>query len=266
MKDSLGDRMKEYECNSKPYLSLEQPVIGRIDGKAFHTLTNGMGQPWDDDFISCMEVAAKALMAEVQGCKIAYFQSDEISLLIDSNHATEQQAWFGNNLSKLCSVAASIASTSFLYEYMVRFPLRAQKIQAADLEKRTKLLPKFDARFFNIPELDIKNYFHWRQADCIRNSKNTLGRQYFSHKQLMGIPADEVILMLKELHQVDWSALPDKYKFGLTVVKEQIEKTTTVLIKDQEPTEFTAQRTLISVLNPTPIFIKEKDFFNNLLG
>ena len=38
-KDSLGDRMKTYESCSKNYLTRRMPVIIRLDGKAFHTLT-----------------------------------------------------------------------------------------------------------------------------------------------------------------------------------------------------------------------------------
>ena len=37
-KDSLGDRMKQYENVPKNQLMRRQPVIIRIDGKAFHTL------------------------------------------------------------------------------------------------------------------------------------------------------------------------------------------------------------------------------------
>ena len=40
IKDSLGDRMKEfYENRSKTYLTRRTPVIIRLDGKAFHSFT-----------------------------------------------------------------------------------------------------------------------------------------------------------------------------------------------------------------------------------
>ena len=42
MKDSLGDRMKNnYEARSRSTLYRRMPVIIRLDGKAFHTLTSG---------------------------------------------------------------------------------------------------------------------------------------------------------------------------------------------------------------------------------
>ena len=47
-KDSLGDRMKSnYENRAKTYLVRRQPVILRLDGKAFHTFTRGLKRPYD---------------------------------------------------------------------------------------------------------------------------------------------------------------------------------------------------------------------------
>ena len=46
--DALGSRMKEfYENASKTYLTRRTPVILRLDGKAFHTLTKGCIKPFD---------------------------------------------------------------------------------------------------------------------------------------------------------------------------------------------------------------------------
>lgn len=40
--DSLGDRMKGYENIARNYLTRRIPTIIRVDGKAFHTFTNGL--------------------------------------------------------------------------------------------------------------------------------------------------------------------------------------------------------------------------------
>ena len=58
-KDSLGDRMKTYYENiPKTRLTRRQPVIIRIDGKAFHTFTRGFQRPFDDIFIESMQETA----------------------------------------------------------------------------------------------------------------------------------------------------------------------------------------------------------------
>ena len=46
----LAKRMKRYEAVSKTTLVTRMPVILRIDGKAFHTLTRGFQKPFDTCF------------------------------------------------------------------------------------------------------------------------------------------------------------------------------------------------------------------------
>lgn len=38
---SLGERMKEYERVSRNFLMRKNPVLIRLDGKAFHSFTRG---------------------------------------------------------------------------------------------------------------------------------------------------------------------------------------------------------------------------------
>ena len=80
---SLGERIKEYEfiyTNQK--LINKIPVIIRVDGSAFHTLTKKMEKPYDERFQNCMRETAKFLCEKIQCTKIAYVQSDEVSLLL----------------------------------------------------------------------------------------------------------------------------------------------------------------------------------------
>ena len=81
-KDSLGTRMKGYENVSRFYLTKRTPVIIRIDGKAFHTFTRGFERPFDKCLMQTMKETAIYLCKNIGGCKLAYTQSDEISLLL----------------------------------------------------------------------------------------------------------------------------------------------------------------------------------------
>ena len=54
-KDNIGSRMKEYEMVSRNYLTRRTPVIIRLDGKAFHTLTRGLDKPFDEHFVRIMQ-------------------------------------------------------------------------------------------------------------------------------------------------------------------------------------------------------------------
>ena len=53
------------------------PVIIRVDGRAFHTLTRKMERPFDYGFIRAMVSGARAVASDAQGCELAYVQSDE---------------------------------------------------------------------------------------------------------------------------------------------------------------------------------------------
>ena len=81
--DDLGTRMKEqYENRTRIKLPRRTNTIIRLDGKAFHTFTKDFNRPFDVRFIYLMNETAEYLCENIQGCKFAYVQSDEISLLL----------------------------------------------------------------------------------------------------------------------------------------------------------------------------------------
>lgn len=189
-KRSLGDRMKAYEAASKGTLPGRLPVIIRVDGKAFHTYTRGAEKPFDEKLMEVMDDTARALCEEVQGSVLAYVQSDEISLLIHSYKDLESEAWFSNEIQKMVSVSAGIASATF--------SLGSSKIFSGTHKRAV-----FDSRAFVLPESEISNYFIWRQRDCIRNSINTIAQNLFSQKELHGKNLDQVKQLLLDKADID---------------------------------------------------------------
>ena len=187
-KDSLGDRMKGYENISRIYLTRRTPIIIRIDGKAFHTFTRGFARPFDDVLVKSMQDTAKYLCENIMGCKLAYTQSDEISLLLVDYEKLETQAWFDNNLQKMVSVAASMATMVFNkffrnnidewgYGNLPDFEDGGtnQKVDPTLLKQCQTYFSRcdkamFDARVFILPKEEVNNYFIWRQQDATRNS------------------------------------------------------------------------------------------------
>ena len=112
-KDSLGDRMKQYESIPKTSLMRRQPVIIRADGKSFHNFTRGFQRPFDDILIKSMQETTKYLCENIEGCKIGYCQSDEISLLLTDYENINTMAWFDYQVQKMCSIVASMATLAF---------------------------------------------------------------------------------------------------------------------------------------------------------
>jgi tRNA(His) 5'-end guanylyltransferase len=170
MNDSLGDRMKKYELASRTILPGRMPIIIRVDGKAFHTYTAQCARPFDVNLGECMIRAAKALCKDIQGAQLAYTQSDEISILVHCYKKFNSEAWFDNQVQKICSVSAGIASAHFT---------NSSHLIWGNIAKPAV----FDARVFVLPESDVCNYFLWRQQDCMRNSIQMLARSLYSHKE-----------------------------------------------------------------------------------
>jgi len=143
-KTSIGDRFKKYETVTRYYLHSRIPVILRLDGVAFHTITRkSFGRKWSIEFTNLMIETSKRVQKEVQGCNFCYCQSDEISLLITDYKTINTNSWFNYNISKMISVSASMASTTF------------SKLYGKEVS--------FDSRVFSLPQDEVANYFIWRQ-------------------------------------------------------------------------------------------------------
>lgn len=206
-KTSLSDRMKSsYEDRGRHYLTRRIPVIVRVDGRAFHTLTRKANKPFDMNFISTMAQAATCLARDMQGFKAGFIQSDEASFLLmdDDTHTTE--AWFDYNLQKVVSISAAVMSVNFnrLMSYHPEFcggPVPA------------KNSPVFDARAFNIPREEVANYFLWRAKDWNLNSVQMLARSRYSQNELNGLGREDMLTKL-EADGVRWNELPAVVKNG----------------------------------------------------
>ena len=186
IRDSLGDRMKTYESVSDTRLSRLTPVILRLDGRAFHTLTKPLAKPFDGIFMAAMDMTLEKLCKEIPGCRMGYVQSDEISLLL-LEKTLQSDAWFENRVQKIVSIAASIASTAFrssLAHVLGLMENRNVNVHSYDLLLDDAV---FDCRAFNIPERDVCNYFIWRQKDCYRNAVLTMAQHHIGKKAIYGM-------------------------------------------------------------------------------
>lgn len=195
--DSLGDRMKHnYEDVFKIRLPYRMPVIIRLDGKAFHSLK--VKKPFDKRMIDCMDEVALRLFENIQGAVLAYIQSDEISILLHNYKKFTSQAWFDNELQKMVSVSAAIASSYFSWHF--------------------KQIVQFDSRVFVLPEAEVCNYFIWRQQDWERNSIQMLAQSMFSHKDLFCQDCEDLKKMCRE-HGQPWEDLENSLRKGRCVRK-----------------------------------------------
>jgi tRNA(His) guanylyltransferase len=209
MSEPIGDRMKRYEHASKTTLTWRMPVIIRIDGRAFHTYTSGLDRPFCEKFIHAMNLTAQAVCEDAQGAALAYVQSDEISILLHGYRRLDSRPWFENEVQKIVSIAAGLASATFT---------------AASTPLFGRIKPAcFDARAFVLPESEVNNYFLWRQQDATRNAIQMTAHAHYSQRALHGKNRDDMRAMLLA-KGIDFEAQPTHHRRGRCLFRESFEE------------------------------------------
>lgn len=236
-KNTLGTRMKEYEVVSKNRLMRRTPVIIRLDGKAFHTFTRGLDKPFDSDFVTMMQQTMLHLCKNIQGCVLGYTQSDEITLVLVDYQNRDSCAWFDNQVQKIASISASMATLYFNRELseMLRdleedlaaanYSLPQAHMYETNSKKYDKWYDKeykalFDSRVFNLPQYEVINNLIWRQQDATRNSINSVAQSLFSHKELQGISSKDLQNKMLTERDVNWNDYPTHLKRGCCAIKD----------------------------------------------
>ena len=228
-KTDLGNRMKAYEAVPQIKLTRRTPAIIRLDGKAFHTWTRQLRDydpslqtsPYSNLMHDAMSTTAQYLVDNIQNARLAYTQSDEISILMNDWGKLTTDSWFDNKVQKIVSVAASMATAKF-------------NIAATDQGNFSPTMALFDARVWSMPVDEVANYFVWRQQDATRNSINMLGQFYFSHKQLQGKNVSQVQEMLWSEHDVNWNNIPTWQKRGYCATRAGADDNIPIFTQDRD--------------------------------
>ena len=144
-----------------------------------------------------------------------------------------------NEIQKLCSVAASMATMAFnkffsmnvdnfIYDYATAYEEEGKygpgtkeyelcNTYQIAVEKGTM----FDARAFNIPKEEVTNCIYWRQLDATRNSIQMVGQAHFSHNELHEKTCNQIQDMLHEQKGINWNDYPTYLKRGTAVKKDE---------------------------------------------
>ena len=232
----LANRMKEYEKRNQYYLQKRTPVAIRVDGRSFHTFTKGFQRPFDDVLIKTMQETAKYMCENIQGAKLAYVQSDEITIILTDYDTLETDCWFNYRTDKLCSISASMATMAFNkffkrntenyiqncatdYETDGLYGKDTPEYQLCEIyQKAVEKGAMFDARCFNIPKEEVTNLIYWRQLDATRNSIQMVGQANFSHKELQNKSCNDIQDMLHEQKGINWNDYPTVCKRGTAII------------------------------------------------
>lgn len=252
MKDSLGDRMKGfYETRTQLFLPRRTFTMIRLDGKAFHTYTKGFKRPYDLNLMRVMDNTAIALCKAIQGAKMAFVQSDEISIILTDFDDQQTDAWFDGNVQKITSISASIATAAFNNGMYLDEEILANMDKVA----------YFDSRVFTLPTAtEVVNCFVWRQQDATKNSISMAAQSMFPHKELHKKNGSDMQEMMWQ-KGVNWNDYPVGFKRGRAIVKESFEHKG---LDKKTGQEVVTQRSRWVSVEP-PIFTQEPEFILNRL-
>jgi tRNA(His) 5'-end guanylyltransferase len=219
-KDSLGDRMKQYEATiTERYFMQDLPVYARVDGRAFHTFSKGLESQFptagneSHQLFKAMQYTCRELVKEFNA-DVGFVQSDEISL----GWTDIKKAPFDKRIFKLESVIASQA-TGFFYKFALDESLddsfgglNDDRVKIRD--KVLRICPTFDCRVFQVPSLnELVNCFVWRENDAIKNSVSSYSLEFFSHRELENKTSEDRIKMLEQIGH-PWEELPIELRRG----------------------------------------------------
>jgi len=215
-------------------------------------LLKDLKKPFDMVLMKTMWDTAKYLCENVMGCKIAYTQSDEITLLLTDYDTLTTQAWFDKNIQKMVSVSASMATLAFNKSFVQNLDIFMDEYK--ETEENTKLANKylsrintamFDSRSFSIPKEEVCNAFIWRQQDATRNSIEMVGRYHFNRISSCVLNNNQIQEMLFQEKGINFNDLPTYQKRGVCIVKEKYNKDGTMRTRwvfDEDIPIFTQDR------------------------
>lgn len=224
--ETLEEKCKALRATTDYRLPKKTYVMVAIDGKNFSRLIkNNYEKPFDNRFIGMMNEVAIYVCKNVQGCKFAYTQSDEITFVITDFETEEASPFFDYRLCKMLSIIPSLATAKF--NQLVTLNLLDTPCSQEDMKQMIAdmSLAQFDCKVWDAQNFNnVFAYLLWRQIDCIRNSKQQAAQTYLSHKELMGKHTDEQVQMLLDKKGINWNDYSDDKKYGRFIYKEQVEK------------------------------------------
>ena len=231
----VSDKVKQWESATERRMLSGVPVIARLDGRAFHTFTNGLDRPYDLGFQKAMVDTTIALFADSHPV-VAYTQSDEITLVWNDCK------YFDARIQKMSSVLASVATFAFNRSKMINIP------------QKMRIPAYFDCRVFQAPPGGPLECLLWRQDDAVKNSISAMAQSLYSHRELHGKHSGELqdLIVARGLN---WNDTPEHFKRGVFVKRVKRSKTHEpgTIIEGRDVSGTTYDRYEIEVVSLPPL-------------
>lgn len=231
--NNIERKLKNFEKKYTFKIPQKSAIAVKVKGINFEDVTKTLEKPFDDIFLSAMEMAMTSVADSIDTGIKAYTYSDEIIFFIGGD--SDSKPYLENNIQKISSTIASSVTMAF-YKSLLSFTLEYQEFLSAHLEsgdieedseelevinKRISNLweainkdPKFEANCFKIPASEINNEIFYRQKECFYQAIRAYAETLFDKDELKGKTAEELSKMLNEKGKCIYD-ISDKHKFGL---------------------------------------------------
>ncbi len=114
MPPSLRDRIISYQQVSNFTLTSKLPIVITLNGRSFRKITSLIAKPYSEKFIEVMGKVLIKLASDIEGAIFLYSFNDEIHIVIKNDQNIDSENWYNNNIQKMVSASASLASITFL--------------------------------------------------------------------------------------------------------------------------------------------------------
>lgn len=162
MAQTLQQRQLGYEKSYSQSIIGQIPVVLKIDGRSFARVTKSTQKPFCHKTMVMLNGTMLNLAKQIDGVVFGYQYSDKIILILRNDRSQEEDPWFGNDIQKLSSVSASMAT----YEFMN---------QLWDMDDPPNLEGSigFATHAFGVPSIgEAINYLIYRQFRCMQYAVN----------------------------------------------------------------------------------------------
>lgn len=216
--NSLKEKCEYYRSMADYRVLPNCPIIIMLDGHCFSKkIKKRFDRPFDADFVKLMNDTTVYLLKNIQGARLGYTQSDEISIVINDHLTPETGTLWNGRVCKIQSICAAMASTYFTMEF--------RKLQESKGVVPDDSLFEFDCKVWSVPnDNDAYAWFLYRQNDCIRNSINQTADAYMSHNKMKKKNTEELKQILKDEYEVNWDNFHYKYRHGRFFIKMNVLK------------------------------------------
>jgi tRNA(His) guanylyltransferase len=258
MAQTFPQRMISYEESTEYKLLRKIPIIIKIDGRSFSTVTRNIQKPFCHKTMSIMNGTMLSLVKQIDGAIFGYTYSDKIIIVLRNDRSETEDPWFGNNIQDICSTTSSLVTYEFLNHMW-------------EIEKSPQFEGSitFKTKVFGIPNIsEVINYLIYSQYCCIQHSINSILTSIIGNNSVLdGVSFEDRKKALDDAG-ISLNDFPSAFRFGVaSYIVPQLHRIDGTdarhrWLLDLEIPLFTEQREKLRTIIKTgsDIFRPERDF------